>query len=118
MAVQINVTGIEDGVDLQTIVGTLTFSGNYATGGDTLDWSTAVGAQSGTRIFVAQAPPQYVSIQGTTGDSYGWIIGTTLKNGLVKINTASATELGAGAYTGRITADLNIFFSATFPRLL
>lgn len=117
MSIAINITGIEDGVDLQTIVGTLTFSGSYVPGGDTIDWTTVVGTQIGSRIFIGQALPTYGSVAGSTGDSYGPILGTALNAGKVKINTASNTELSAGAYPARITGDANIQFSYTFPRL-
>jgi len=117
MAIAITITGIEDGVDLQTIVGTLAFTGSYPTGGDTIDWTTVVGVQIGSRIFIGQALPTYGSVAGSTGDSYAPITGTLLNNGKVKINTTSNTELSAGAYPARITGDTNIFFSYTFPRL-
>ena len=114
MALAINVQQVETDQKGVYIFGTLTASGNYATGGDTLDF-TAVGVVD--KIAAGTAPVQ-VWIGGTTGDSYGWVVGSSLANGKVKINTASATELAAAAYPARITGDANIQFEAIFKKFL
>lgn len=119
MPIAITLTQIQEGLDGVELVGTLAFSGNYPAGGDTLDWTTVAGlSTSNGRVFTPSALPLYGAVAGTTGDDYGPIIGTTLANGKVKINTTSNTELGAGAYPARITGDVNIFFSFMFPKLL
>ena len=120
MPIAINITQIQENGDGVEVFGTLTLSGNYSTGGDTLDWTTVAGslASPNGRVFTPAALPVFVQITGTTGDQYGYVAGTLLNNGKVKINTASNTELGAGAYAARFTGDVNIFFDAAFPKLL
>jgi hypothetical protein len=108
MALAINITSIDSGEDQLYVFGTLAASGNYATGGDTLDFTTV-----GNQIGASQAPVQ-VWVGGTTGDNYALVraASPTLANGKIKINTASNTELAAGAYPSRITGDTNIQFEA------
>ena len=119
MAIAININNIMEGLDEVIVFGTLTLSGSYATGGDTFDWTTIAGnASKNGRVFTPQALPDYVVVQGTTGDDYGYVAGTALNNGKLEINTASNTQLGAGAYNARFTGDANIFFQAAFPKLL
>lgn len=119
MAITINITQVQENLDSVEVIGTLTLSGNYTTGGDTIDWTTAAGAQTANgRIFTPSGLPVCCQINGSTGDSYGYIAGTALNNSKVKINTASNTELGAGAYAARFTGDTNIYFDAAFPKLL
>jgi hypothetical protein len=93
------------------VVGTITASGSYVTGGDTLDLTN----QS---LIPADALPKQVSVFTQTGQvfSYTWVLGTALNNGKVKIYQAGGTELAAGAYPAAITTD-NIAFSAVFPKL-
>ena len=116
-----NVTSISTGMDEVTIEGTITPSGNYVAGGDTIDFTTIQGAQVYTRIFTPQALPTYGSIQGNSGDVYAFVLGTALNNCKAKIwsgQAAPIVELGAGAYPARITGDTNIYFAFSFPRLL
>lgn len=98
------------------VFGLLTPSGSYPTGGDTLSFLNAV-LPIGQSLPV-NSPCVSAQIEGTTGDQYGFIRGTTLANGKVKINTASNTELGAGAYAARFTGDLNIQGFFVFAKLL
>jgi hypothetical protein len=112
MALAITVTHTSEDQQGVYVRGTLAASGNYATGGDTLDFTTIPG-----RVPASQ-PPKQVWIAGTGGYSFGWVPGTTLANGKVKVNTTAATELGAGAYPAGITGDANIEFEAVFAKLL
>jgi hypothetical protein len=112
MALAITITDVDSGTGNIYIFGTLTASGSYATGGDTLDFTT-VAAQIG-----ASVPPVQLWAGGTTGDAYSWIPGSALNNGKIKINTASATELASGAYPTRISGDANIQFEAAFRKLI
>jgi hypothetical protein len=114
MALAINITSIDFGGDNLYVFGTLVASGNYSSGGDTLDFTTVA-----NQIGASQAPVQ-VWVGGTTGDNYGFVraASPTLANGKIKINTASNTELGAGAYPGRITGDTNIQIEAVFSKLI
>ncbi len=93
------------------IYGFLIPSGNYATGGDTLDFTN----QS---MIPAASPPVAVFVGGSTGDSYAFLAGSALNTGKLKINTASNAELVAGAYPARITGDTAIQFEAIFKKFL
>ncbi len=112
MALAISVVDVDANGGNVYVVGTLTPSGTYSTGGDTLDFTTGA-----SQILASQAPVQ-VWIGGSTGDSYSWIKGTSLNNQKVKINTASNTELTSGAYPSRITGDAGIQFEAVFNKLI
>jgi hypothetical protein len=114
MALAITISDVDAGGQNLCVLGTLTASGSYSTGGDTLDFSTVAGQ------LAASLAPVQIWIGGSSGDAYAFIraASPTLANGKVKINTASNTELGAGAYPARITGDANIQFEATFQKLL
>jgi len=114
MALAINITNLDTGKDDVYIFGTLSASGSYSSGGDTLDFTTVA-----NQIGASQAPVQ-VWVAGTTGDNYGFVRAAlpTLANGKIKINTASNTELAAGAYPARITGDTNIQIEAVFSKLI
>ena len=114
MALAITITDIDGGGDNIYVFGTLAASGNYSTGGDALDFTTVA-----SQIGASQAPVQ-VWAGGTTGDSYSFVRAgsPTMANGKLKINTASNTELGSGAYPSRITSDANIQFEAVFNKLI
>lgn len=114
MALAINITNIDSGDNDLYIFGTLSASGSYASGGDTLDFTTVA-----NQIGASQAPVQ-VWVGGTTGDNYGFVraAAPTLANGKIKINTASNTELAAGAYPARITGDTNLQIEAVFSKLI
>jgi hypothetical protein len=114
MALAITINDIDGGAQNIYVFGTLTASGNYAAGGDTLDF-TSVASQ----LASSQAPIQ-VWIGGSTGDAYSFIraASPTLANGKVKLSTASNTELSAGAYPARITGDTNLMFEAVFQKML
>jgi hypothetical protein len=114
MALALTVVSVDTAADNLYIFGTVVVSGSYATGGDTFDFTTVASA-----LEASQAPLQ-VWIGGTTGDGYSFVRAApaTLANGKIKINTASNTELAAGAYLARITGDTNIQFEATFAKLI
>ena len=114
MALAINITSINSGEGSLYVFGTLTASGSYASGGDTLDFTTVA-----SQIGASQAPVQ-VWVGGSTGDNYGFVraASPTLANGKIKVNTASNTELAAGAYPVRISGDANIQIEAVFSKLI
>ena len=114
MSLAITIAAVDAAADNVYVFGTLTASGNYASGGDTIDF-TSVAAQ----ISASQAPVQ-LWMAGSTGDAYAFVRAgsPSLANGKVKINTASNTELGAGAYPARITGDANIQFEAVFKKMI
>lgn len=120
MAVALTILDIDEGQSTTYVFGVATFSGSYATGGDTLDFTTIAGKESGGQVFIAASAPSTVGVWGSSGHSYGYVKGSpaTMANGKVKINTAAGTELTAGAYPAAITGDVNIYFEATFAKFL
>jgi hypothetical protein len=111
------------------VCATLTFSGNYTTGGDTLDLTTLIGQQYLSKVAVFGKLPLYGFISGSTsGFLYSWIVGTTLSNGKVQITgqqpTSATTgiialsELAAGAYPAGITGDTAVTAEFAFDLLL
>ena len=112
MPLAMTIVDVDAAADNIYVFGTLTASGSYSTGGDTLDFTT-VAPQ-----IAASQPPLQVWAGGSTGDSYSWIAGNALNNQKIKINTASNTELASGAYPSRITGDTNIRFEAVFNKLI
>lgn len=80
----------------------LAFSGNYVTGGDTIDLRTMIKATRATSVLS-------VKILGQAGYDYRFLPGTDLSNGKVMIFDVGAagaeTELAAGAYPAAITGD-------------
>jgi hypothetical protein len=112
MALAISIVDVDANAANVYIFGTITPSGNYSTGGDTLDFTTVA-----SQIVASQAPVQ-VWVGGSTGDAYSWVRGAALNNQKVKISTASNTELASGAYPARITGDASIQFEAVFNKLI
>lgn len=95
-------------------VGVITFTGNYPTGGDTLDLSP---------LTVNGAGIQLGAIQGTVaitlpGGNYGlWVDPVAgpadpggLTTGKLKIFSPGGTELSASAYPAALLAGPNYFF--------
>jgi hypothetical protein len=127
MAVALTLLGISTGGGQIRIQVQLTLSGVYATflpgpppsGGDTIDFTPllGVGIGAGPAVFVANDPPESGVIQGSTGDDFDFIPGTTLKNNLMVINTTSNAQLGAGAYPARLTGDLYLQGEFVFDAL-
>ena len=112
MPLTMTINDVDAAADNIYVFGSLTASGNYSTGGDTLDFTTLA-----PQIVASKAPVQ-VWIGGSTGDTYAWIAGNSLNNQKIKINTASSTELASGAYPARITGDASIMFEAVFNKLI
>jgi hypothetical protein len=114
MALAITITDVDAAGQNIYIFGTLAASGNYSTGGDTLDFTTVA-----NQIAASQAPLQ-VWVGGSTGDAYSFIRAAlpTLANGKIKVNTASNTELASGAYPARFTGDTNVQFETIFNKLI
>jgi len=92
------------------VAGVVTASGNYTTGGDTLDLST--------QSFIPSAQlPKQAALFTQTGQvyNYAFIQGAALNSCKVRIYSAG-TEIAAGAYPTAITSDI-IAFSAVYPKL-
>ena len=98
------------------VTGTATASGNYSTGGDTLDLSQT------PLIASAQAPISGTAwMDGLAGYDYVFMPCAAMNSNKVKIFQQGAAagafpELAAGAYPGAITAD-SITFYGTFKKL-
>jgi len=92
------------------VVGTIAASGNYATGGDTLDLSQVAG-------LATSLAPDNVDIvsAGSPGSGwiYGFVPGTNLSNNKMQVfgqsgsqgSATALTELAAGAYPAGVTGD-------------
>lgn len=100
-------------------IATLSFSGSYPTGGDTLDFSTVAS------FVPSDLPPVNVIADsnggtGTFGFGGGYfqvIAGTALNNWKIKFINAGGTELAAGAYPASVTGD-SIFLNIAYRKLL
>jgi hypothetical protein len=75
--------------------GTLTFSGSYATGGDSLP-----AASLARRIPVAGNVREVVPVTTARGNSMEYVLAT----GLIKFYGAANTEVAAAAYNAALTA--------------
>ena len=93
-------------------IATLTFSGNYPTGGDTLDFTTVADKLPSTQIVQAFAESQ----NGNSG-YYVPVQGSALNNWKLKAFIGGGTEVTAGAYPGSITGDI-VQLSITARKLL
>jgi len=93
-------------------VATLTFSGNYATGGDTLDFTQVADKLGGSALVQVFAESQ----NGNAG-YYVPVQGSALNNWKLKAFIAGGTEVSAGAYPGSVTGDI-VQLSITARKLL
>ena len=82
-------------------IGTLTFSGNYTTGGDTLDFTQVADKLGSTQVIQAFAESQ----NGNSG-YYIPIAGSALNNWKLKAFSGGGTEVAAGAYPASVTTDV------------
>ena len=82
-------------------VATLAFSGNYPTGGDTLDFTQVANVLPSDTIVQAFAESQ----NGNSG-YYIPVQGTALNNWKLKAFVGGGTELTAGAYPVGVTGDI------------
>ena len=89
------------GSNLFYAIGTLTFSGSYPTGGDTLDFTTVADKLPSTQIIQVFADSQ----NGNAG-YYVPVQGTALNNWKLKAFTGGGTEVTAGAYPASVTTDV------------
>jgi hypothetical protein len=82
-------------------IATLTFSGNYATGGDTLDFTTVADKLPSTQVVQASAESQ-----NGNGGYYVAVAGAALNNWKLKAFSGGGTEITAGAYPASVTTDV------------
>ncbi len=93
-------------------IATLTFTGNYPTGGDTLDFTQVASLLPSTQIIQAFAESQ----NGNSG-YYIPIQGSALNNWKLKCLLGGGTEVTAGAYPASVTTDI-VQLSITARKLL
>lgn len=99
------------------VSGTVSASGSYTTGGDTLDLSQF------PLIAATQPPIQGTAwMDGLAGYDYVFAPGSAMNSGKVKIfeqgtSAGAFPELAAGAYPGAITTD-TVTFYGIFKKLL
>src|SRR5437879_12557992 len=93
-------------------IATLTFSGSYPTGGDTLDFTTVADKLPSTQIIQAFAESQ----NGNSG-YYIPVQGSALNNWKLKCFLGGGTEITAGAYPSSVTSDI-VQLSLTARKLL
>jgi hypothetical protein len=82
-------------------IGTLAFSGNYPTGGDTLDFTTVADKLPSTQLIQVFADSQ----NGNAG-YYVPVAGSALNNWKLKAFSGGGTEISAGAYPASVTSDV------------
>ncbi|MGB7437962.1 MAG: hypothetical protein WBR26_03245 [Candidatus Acidiferrum sp.] len=80
---------------------TLTFSGNYTVGGDTLDFTQVADKLGGANVAQAVAESQ----NGNSG-YYVPVQGSALNTWKLKAFTGGGTELSSGAYPASVTSDI------------
>ncbi len=93
-------------------IATLTFSGNYPTGGDTVDFTTVADKLPSTQIIQVFAESQ----NGNSG-YYIAVQGSAMNNWKLKAFSGGGTEITAGAYPASVTTDI-VQLSITARKLL
>jgi hypothetical protein len=109
MSLAISITSVEPAGDKVRVLFNITPSGNYVTGGDTLDFTKAT--QDANFIgAVAMVPSSQAPVSLDVWDAGGNIangvfpsLGTTQANSKLKFTSAFNTELSAAAYPAAIT---------------
>jgi len=94
-----NVDG--SGSNLFYAIATLAFSGNYPTGGDTLDFTTVADKLPSDQIIQV-----FADSQNGNGGYYVPVQGSALNNWKLKAFNGGGTELTAGAYPANVTSDI------------
>lgn len=76
-------------------------TGNYATGGDTVDFTTASNPNNEPHPIPDRIPEhsEVSFLNNMEGNQPKWVKGTTLANSKVKFYSSAETELAAGAYS-------------------
>jgi hypothetical protein len=99
-----------------TGVGTITFSGSYTTGGDSISFADSSGL---LKIGGAGLPVSFCQIAGQGLYLYEFINGTspTAGNKIKIISLATQLELGSGAYPSGVTSD-TVTFEVVAPQFV
>jgi len=93
-------------------IASLTFSGSYPTGGDTLDFTQVADKLPSTQVVQA-----FAESQNGNGGYYIPLQGTALNNWKLKAFAGGGTEITAGAYPASVTTDV-VQLSITARKLL
>jgi hypothetical protein len=85
-------------------------SGNYTTGGDTLDTTTLAGQNDSNGRALAtnpSTPPVKVDIESQGGTDYGYKYkaGASQSAGKLQVYAPGGTEISQAAYPGAVTGD-------------
>jgi len=94
-------------------VATLTFSGSYVSGGDTLDFTQVADKLPSDTIVQVFAESQ----NGNGLNFYIPVPGSAMNNWKLKCFVPAGTEITAGAYPGTVTGDV-VQLSITMRKLL
>ena len=97
----------------QVTIWTVSLTGNYTSGGDTLDLSAYPTQSAQIPIWVDFSESPTASV-APSGYNFYYQPGTTPANGLLRVTSAAGTELTAGAYPAALLAALVVVY-ATFP---
>jgi len=127
MAVTLTLTDVDPGTTQLYAFGTVTLSGTYPTGGDTLDWTQLAKqiAGRGQTVDSSMTDPAYgpiqagFTVQGGTPNQYQMQQGTAASNWKMRgysTGSAGAEFTGGSAYPASATTDV-ITFSAQFRKL-
>lgn len=127
MALQVQVTAVQSIGDQLRVSFNVVASGNYATGGDTLDFTKATVDPTATSGKVAAGVPVQSDMGpieldvwdagGNIANGVFPVIGSTQANNKVKFTSAFNTELAAGAYPASITGS-KLQGEAIFPKFI
>src|SRR5262245_11321261 len=82
-------------------VATLSFSGNYPSGGDALDFTQVADKLPSTQIVQA-----FAESQNGNGGYYIPVQGSGLNNWKLKAFSSGGTEITSGAYPASVTSDI------------
>ena len=127
MSVTLTLTDVDPGGTQIYAFGTVHLSGNYPSGGDTVDWTqliTQVGVR-GETVDSSMADPSYgpiqasFTVQGGTPNQYQMQQGAAANNWKMRgftTGSSGAEFTGGAAYPSSATSDV-ITFSAQFRKL-
>ena len=93
-------------------IATLTFTGSYPTGGDTLDFTTVADKLPSTQIIQV-----FAESQNGNGGYYVAVQGSAMNNWKLKAFSGGGAEITAGAYPASVTTDI-VQLSITARKLL
>jgi hypothetical protein len=127
MAVTLTLTDVDPGTTQLYVFGTVQLSGNYPSGGDTIDWTQLAKQVSmrGQTVEASMADPSYgpiqagFTVQGGTPNQYQMQQGTAANNWKMRgysTGSSGAEFTGGAAYPNSALNDV-ITFTAQFRKL-